>query len=101
MLMSLVHVLVRDAVRMRSPELTPPRPSALPCCASSPLPDSTRTDALHRSCAPPASPLCFPHAKSCSVDRIRASSSERRFSAAARRVATAARTLACMRSRPI
>jgi hypothetical protein len=39
MLMSLVHILVRNAARLRSPELAPPRPSAPPCYASSTSPD--------------------------------------------------------------
>jgi hypothetical protein len=38
-LVSLVLVLVRNAARMRSPELASPRPSAPPSCASSPSPD--------------------------------------------------------------
>jgi hypothetical protein len=39
MLVSLVLVLVRNAARMRSPELASSRPSAPPSCASSPSPD--------------------------------------------------------------
>jgi hypothetical protein len=62
---------------------------------------TARTSALDRSCAPPASPLCFLHAKPCPVARIRVSSSELCRAPPLTGVAAAARAPASCHRRPI
>jgi hypothetical protein len=85
--------LVPRTARSSSPELAPPRPPAPSRCPPS-LPHVRSSLASVEFVVALASPWCKPHARSCSVDRIRASSLERRFSAAARRLR------ACVRAQP-